>query len=195
MVDANFDLSRQTASPERLEPKTFSLDVDIEGLPFVFKGKTPEKPDSFILSVHIPEREKELLFIEPKVKRTDPFFYDGLFLFKQDGLVGYIEIGRSSIVGGININQTKSYLGEFPTESRYHGGRGVGRFLTDNLLTLADFRGWSIVSIPEPEGRLSRNNLIEWAKRKGYVYDEKKEKFIRQPQKPDMRQAIARVLK
>lgn len=196
MVDVNVEAQKTAPSPEAPTKKEFSLDVEIEGRPFIFKGSIPEKPDSFALSIHVPDWQQELEKIKIYV-RDNKLLSPGSELTSfsyNDGEIAYIDVTKSDIAD-LYIQRIRSSSWILPPESKYHETRGLGRFLMNNLLTLADIKRWSITAFPYTDGKLTDDDVRNWLLRKSFAYDkEKGYELIRRPQSsPDMTQAIAHI--
>jgi hypothetical protein len=196
MTDIGFE-SPTISSPEREKLAEFSLNIEIGNLPFIFKGSIPEKPAAFSFSIHVPNWQQEKTMIDKYVKDNGFFRSIELGSFvDNNGEVAYVDVTQSEIAD-LYIQKIKSSAGIFPPGSRYHEAEGLGRFLMNNLLTLADIKKWSVTAFPYADGRLTNDDVRDWLLRKNFAYNEKKGyELIREPQpSPDMTQVIATVLK
>jgi hypothetical protein len=179
-------------------PGQFSLPVEIEGLSYLFRGTTPDKPSWFSFSVHIPDSIREQLATQivglelPEIKKGSDVAQRALEHFLADGQVGhvYIEDTRTHGIADTSIGYIASDTWLAP--SPYTDAQGVGRFLMNNMLTFLDIRGWSAYVEILANGRLSQKAVCDWYERKGF----KGESIvsIRRPQAPDITQPIARIL-
>jgi len=101
----------ETEQPESLPPEEivapnrFSQDVEIEGLPYVFKGTLPDAPSDFSLSVHTPSLTWEKLSGQvqklelPKFKRDNPAAIRAHQQFLDNGQVGHVKLKDTKIYG------------------------------------------------------------------------------------------------
>lgn len=173
------------SSSERM--REFSENIEIEGLPYIFRGAISIPKKLVNLSLRMPSVDGDVarLMIEHGVPKE----------YARDGVIGYVAAHKSqNTVADIYITGIRSYTDKLPEDLQYHHAR-IGRFLMDNLLALADIRGWKVEAIPASEGRLSNRDLYSWLQNKGFSTPELSPVVVRQPQEPDMIQPIAKHIK
>jgi len=172
----------------------FSIPVEIEGLPYIFKGTLPENPSSFRFTIHVPDWEARLREIKA-AKQIYLFGSEFQDFEGNEGQVGYVALSRSTSGADIHIRKIKSATWVMPRESSYFDAHGVGSFLMNNLCAFADLKNWSISAEPYPEGggRLDIGDIYQWNIKKGFVDSDRA--MVRSPQRPDMAQAIAQVVR
>lgn len=125
-----------------------SRQVQIEGLPFLFKETIDEKNKEVSLNLVLPSGAEEKKF--------------------NDGIIGYAYASQIP-EADLYIEKIQSLSDTLPPESKYHDVQGIGRFLMDNLLSVADMRGWSIAGFPYTNGRLDNSEVAAWMVRKGFT--------------------------
>lgn len=173
-------------SPDMPKPKEFSVNVKIKGLLYIFEGTIPQTqdPSGFSWKVHIPYYRG----LAPKMS-------DGRNFADNKGRVGAIYGDATKPVMGkkaISIGKIETDTSILPKDSPYYDARGIGHFLMDNFLALADIKGWTVTALLQPNGRLSYREMEAWVRRKGF--SSKTAPLHRDPQKPDMSQVIAQIL-
>lgn len=184
---------RPPHSPENPLSKPFALDVAIKGRQYIFAGTLPQRPsDSFAWRIHIPTWQEMAPLVSPDFRRSSEFQN-----FETTGEIGMLEVD-----GLIETNRDILYLAKIRSNSEmlplgtpYHESRGIGSFLLQQLLTLADAKGLFVEAYIQAEGRLSDYDMKKWFKKVGFSYDENGGgDFIRPPQTPDLTQPIATIL-
>ena len=172
------------ASPEHT--KEFSSMVEIDGLPFVFKGKIDEDKKDIYLSVLLPTENEDIKRVSNKAGMPHSLM--------AYGEVGYIAAGvAEGKESELYISRVRSHAGWLPPDSKYRNAH-IGRFLMDNLLALADMRGWKMSAFAYTDGRLSNEDVNAWLERKGFSPSAESSELVRQPQESDSKQPIVRLL-
>ncbi len=169
---------------------TFQENVEIEKLPYIFRGKIPDRPAGFKLSVHLPNWQAAL----DSIKKRKIQVNDTLMFEWNEGEIGFVQVGHPGYDKEIdlNIRKIRSSTWILPEESPYHDARGIGRFLMNNLLALVDVKGWTVQAVPMTDGRLQQLDMVNWLERKGF---EPTEHAVRKSQRPDESQVIVGILK
>lgn len=179
-------------SPESLNSKPFSLGVTIKDLPYTFAGTIPQKPsDDFIWKIHVPSWKEISPLVHPDFRRSSQFDQ-----FETTGQIGALYVnGVKDILEPLYLSKLESNAELFPEDSPYHEARGIGGFLLNQLLALADARGLSIEAYIQAEGRLSDQDMKRWFNNVGFSYNEHGGgDFIRKPAAPDFTQPIMSLL-
>ncbi|MDO8452255.1 MAG: hypothetical protein Q7S79_00730 [bacterium] len=191
MAEEGVELLDKPPVVESAKQKEFSMDVEIDGLPYIFKGTVPDNPEGIILSLHVPNWEKELDKIRKKIASGEMFPGPEVNTFRlYQGRIGFINLTpHDKPAADLHIERIRSNTWIVPKDSPYYDVHGLGRFLMNNMLTLADVKGWSIEGSPYTDGRLTDEHVYSWLQRKGFK-DNKKGELVRQPQKPDTTQSI-----
>lgn len=171
-------------TPEEPKPKEFSVNVTIKGLPYIFKGNIPEGPDPSEINwgIYIPYWKA----LVPKMRNNWGSAFD------HKGEIAYVSAsGQKGIKGEkeLYISRIRSDTWVLPKDSRYYDAKGLGQFLMNNLLTLADMKGWQASAMLHPEGRLDDHEMRKWMTRKGFDGQTR-----RKPQAPDMTQVITQIM-
>ena len=173
--------------------KKFSETVEVDGVPLVFKGKIDFGTKEIDLSLRIPNWQEEVTQVDKKANPPRDLI--------KKGEIGYVAAEGTQIEGAdLYIMRIKSYTRWLPRTSKYnHENVHVGRFLMDNLLALADSRGWRVTGFAatETDGRLSNDDVYKWLQRKGFPHPRSTiGALIRQPQQSiDNKQPIMKFLK
>lgn len=206
------DSSAEEGDPT--QPNQFSLDVEINGLPYVLEGEQPSAPADFDLVVSLPP--DKWAEIQPQIK-AEVAFNNGFarqYHFLQptehlgEGRVGSVWVhaaqaeDQAPSIGVLRIQTNNMWV---PEGSEYHDARGVGTFILDSLCAIADVRGWRIYLEPvDRGGRLQQGDLYEWYQRHGFMDIESRGRnsglkstaggMVRLPQEPDPEQPVTRML-
>ncbi len=179
------------------EPKetdsTFSLDVEIAGLPYVFTGKIPPTPEDLTFTLHHPNWQEEVRRLNDLATKKGGWTLE-LSSFEHDqGEIAYLHANPTRKQGAdIYLERVRSNSWLL-RESPYEDAEGLGRFLMDNFLTLADVRRWTVRAWPEASGRLSQRDLLRWLEREGFEEGHGSD-LLRRPRQPDLSQPIAKLL-
>src|SRR4030042_4853697 len=187
MDEAKKEKGERKTSQETSPSEPFTLDVEIEGLPYIFKGKTPKTPEDFEFTIHIPNWKEKLDNIKEKIATGElPFRLELTSFEHSQGEIAYLHAapGKKADLYIQRVRSNTWLLKGTP----YENARGLGRFLLNNLLTLADIRGWSLTAFAYTDGRLTDSDVYEWLARKGFDTDFTKGDPVRQPQNPDLSQ-------
>lgn len=144
----------------------FRINVQVHSLPFFLDGQIPEEPKTICWTLYTPKRDSAGYLLTQKPTTT----YDG----------------------DIILNTIKSETDEID-DPHYRDALGVGSFLLDNFLELADIKGWrvTLVSLYTGVGRLKQEKLDSWYRKRGFVAHH--ETMIREPQPPSGQTEIARI--
>jgi hypothetical protein len=177
---------------EQLDPGQFSIPVLIKNLPYSFTGVIPEDPtEDFGWTIHIPSFAELTPRVNSDFRRSPEFD-----TFRTTG-----EIGKIS-VDGTKQTEAKLYLAKIhtyseipPSDSPYGNALGIGSFLMNQLVALADARKLSIGAYIQPEGRLSHEAMHAWFRRLGFEQDPSEGALLRRPQQLDASQPIVTILK
>jgi len=181
--------SLTNATPSGEDVKEFVENVEIDGLPFVFKGRVKEQSKGVYLSLYIPNWKEEVEKIHKELQA--PW---GLV---HDGEIGFITLDQSDVKDAdVYIQRVRSHTQWLPEDSKYHHEKvHVGRFLMDNALAYADMKGWKVTAFAYTDGRLTDADIYKWLQRKGFPSPMTPGELIRQPRSPDTNQPITRFLK
>jgi len=190
------------------EPKSFSLPVEIDGLNYFFEGEISSETGHFEWNIRVPNWQEQIAKIEEDIKA-------GGVSAALRAILGTLKRKKGS-VGEIDIHLTRDHIQlahigtstwAMPAELGYQNARGVGGFLLENFLTLADIKGLPAFLIYYPDGSspLSDKETTEWYQRHGFqwihdVPDEKKlpknyGDMVRLPRQADLSQPIAKIAK
>ena len=176
-----------------------SLNVEVQGLPYVFRIRFLEKTKDVKLSLHLPNWEKELPHIESEMQRQArevgwrPISSE--ILLASQGMVGWINGSASRHRNAdVMLTNIESITGKLPKDSKYKDAKGIGRFLMNNFMALMDLKRWSVTASPSTSGRLTDKDIYAWNERLGFPPENTVEDYIRKPQQPNMSQPIIRLL-
>lgn len=136
----------------------FSKEVEIGGLSYIFKG-----------TVNGITKEVSLNLLVPPGEETGEKV--------SDGVIGYVNASEIP-EADLYIEKIQSFSDVLPSGSKYFDVQGIGRFLMDHLLSIADARGWSVAGFPYTNGRLDNREVSDWMERKGFT-DTKGDYMIR----------------
>ncbi len=195
--------------PQKEEKIPFSREVKIRGKKYIFDGEIPKELDHFNWCLRVPNWEvqkKKLEELIAKGERSSSVFEN---LQLASGEISFHP--WNGAVAGITVDPAESETDEkamlvvgiqtmtspLPDEYGYRNARGLGSFLLDNLGALADYRGWKIYLDPSAHGAgLSGGELDQWYVRHGYSRStsNRVHGFQRDPQTPDNRQVISKIL-
>lgn len=148
----------------------FERTVEINGLPYIFKGTIPSvRGSSFKWHLVIPEMEnytpsqREKFFDEEGSQNS----------FEEDYYaVGFMDVDVNRYSPGFFIGRIRSNTPFLSRRLKYHNARGLGNFLLKSLIAEADRRDEPIYLIPDPDPKraISPEDVIRWYKRNGFRY-------------------------
>lgn len=172
--------------------KEFShREVTIKGLPYLFSGKIEVQGDkkNITLWLHIPH------WIEGAMKLRNSA--NAPWALRKEGQIGMIHAIRGAQADLITSGRMTSFTEWIEEGSPYcapsrREGMGVGSFLLDNLLAIADMNGWTFSAFASTDGRLDDADVTAWLGRRGLEH--KKGGFIREPKAVDKSQEIVKIL-
>lgn len=174
--------------PLKERPKEFSIEVQIDGLPFMFEGTVSAANKRAYLSLRLPNIEDEMARMQAA----------GIPIpeeMKIEGVISFIGgVKSESDRADLYITTIESFANKLTPESKYHNAHAA-RFLLDNLLTLADIKGWRISHMLTAGRRLSEDEVEARLKLRGFSRVSLSDNImIRQPQPPDTSQPIVKLL-
>lgn len=145
--------------------QSFRVPVTISSLPYEFTGRIPTQPTIMHWKLNLP---KPSLDTSPTLA-GDILIQKPITSFDGDAYIAYLGSQTDKV-----------------TDENYRNARGVGSFLLDNFLGLADIRSWRVSMV------LLYPDLDNFFRKRGFVahFDF----MIREPQPPTGRTEIARIL-
>jgi hypothetical protein len=140
----------------------FEVPVDINGLPYVFKGEMPFVPTSFDWHLLVPGIDYNDLAASRRLFGTE----DGYFAYREGG-AGFINVSayREPLFHLVTIRSTTPH---FPKASSYYEAKGIGRFLLSNLTRLAEIRKLPLYVNPSGKTDEHTERLSDWYRRNGF---------------------------
>lgn len=154
--------------------------IEVDGLPYVLEADVPKFPDSFGVTVSLPDEKWASLkqAVDGRVENDTWFAQEysknrGLML--GDGKVGSAYLSDDQPDDGaasISIDRIQSSNGYLPEGDPYYERNRIGSATLDFVCAIADARRWRIYAEPlERDGRLMGRNLNNWYARRGFKFE------------------------
>lgn len=187
------------------------FETEAGGLPYVVKLDTPEEPGDFRIEVALPPQEWARHRYAVAYWAQEVPGYTEEYIRVQDNGLGRGKVGvawgAQAVVAdeapALELTRVHTNTLYLPNESNYARASGIGNLTLGIICGSADIEGWRVYLRPsptEPE-RLSRRELEEWYKRRGFedvpTGDPRwfKEAYlIREPKEPDTNDPLVQQL-
>ncbi len=153
-----------------VESFDFRTQVEINGLPYIFKGSMALVRKRFDWRLVTPDMEDYRISSEPSA------FFDNraneVGYVWYGNAAGYLRVDAWRDQSGLYLTEIRSSVPTLSKKSRHYNASGVGNFLLHNLLTVADRKGEPVYlsPAPPPDGKLNKEETIAWYERNDFQH-------------------------